>query len=219
MEQRAVRVRDRGDPRGRLHDAGLVVRQHDRDQRRARIGPQHRVERREIDDAVRDPPGCARPRARPAGPNRARPPKRGCARARAEQREMIGLGAAADENHPVRRRADQGRHRLARPLDPLPRGAARSDAPRTDCRSAPAPRHRRNGLGPQRRGRVPVEIGLAPGHRFSTANGRSAPQCGVRGRVFHRAPIHPPGRERRRAAARSWCRAPAARRHRRATPS
>ena len=46
--------------------------------------------------------------------------------AAAEQREVIGLGAAADENHAVRRGADQGRHCLARPLDPLPRGAARA---------------------------------------------------------------------------------------------
>ena len=33
--------------------AGLVVREHHRDQRRARIGREHRVERVEIDDAVR----------------------------------------------------------------------------------------------------------------------------------------------------------------------
>ena len=58
----------------------------------------------------------------------------------AAQRQMVRLAAAAGEDDVIGRSADQGRYRAR--ARPRPRGARRapSDAPKTDCRSAPMPR-------------------------------------------------------------------------------
>ncbi len=109
----------------RLDDPGLVVGEHDRNDRRARVrgklivraGRDRRCPSRST--AIRSALGHGRQHRTvlDRGDEDAFAPA-------AEEREVVGLGAAADEHDPLGRGADQRRHRLARPLDALPRGSA-----------------------------------------------------------------------------------------------
>ena len=114
MEEGAMGMRERGDFGDRLNDPGLVVGEHDRHDRRARVGGELPVEPGQIDDPLavdRDPFGARH------GPQHRAVLDRGDEDALApgaEQRQMVGFGAAADEDDPLGRRADQRRHRFAR---------------------------------------------------------------------------------------------------------
>ena len=141
----------------RLDDTGLVVRQHDRDQRRARVGSQHRLKSSKIDDPVRidrDALGCRRHlQHRIVLDGRNKDPLATAA----EQREVIGFGAPADEDYAVGRRADQRGNGFARLLDLLPRGSTRTmhrgGVAAMRQRSQPQQRWPRTAAAPQRSSR------------------------------------------------------------------
>ncbi len=124
VKEGALRMRQRRDLRDRLDDAGLVVGEHNRNQRRPRVSREKTGESVEPDDAVAVDRDRLGPRNRLAhrvmldrGHQQALAPG-------AEQGQMIGLAAAADENDAFGRRADQSRHRDAAALHHLPPGAA-----------------------------------------------------------------------------------------------
>ncbi len=161
MEQRAMPLRDLSDLGHRLDDAGLVVGIHHRYQRRALIAREKPVERVEGDDSI----GTDRDRFRRQEPHADQivldcrnedPLATG-----AEQGEVVGLGAAADEDDALWICiTEQSRHGLPGALDGLARRAA---AAMHRGRIAPAAkrfRHGRGSLRPQRRRCVPVEIAL-----------------------------------------------------------
>ena len=143
MKERAVR-----DARARRSRAtgwmtpGLVVGEHDRDQRRAGLGGERAVERGEIDDAVGRRPGSALRRAPPAAPNRARSPTPGRRRpgSRSRARWLASVPPLVKTT----------------PAGAAPTSAATARAPaRPRRRGEPAPAMHRGGiadLGQRRRG-------------------------------------------------------------------
>jgi hypothetical protein len=83
---------------------------------------------------------------------------------RAENGQMIGLGAAADKNHGFGRRADQRRHRNPGPLHRRP---GRTTPAVHRGRVAAMPQrcsHRSRRVRPERCGGIPIEIGLGGWH-------------------------------------------------------
>ena len=158
-------------PRDRLKDAGLVVGEHQRDQRRGLPGARERLrQRRQIDArrrAVTATCSTMRGRKPPARQHRRmldrrdQQPVAGRAAGpdRRRQRQHVGLGAARGEHHIARLGADQRRDLPRAP--PRPGGARRGPSACTEdglpTRSSAAS-HGGARLRAQRRGRIPVEI-------------------------------------------------------------
>ena len=138
VEQAARRMDDRGGLRDRLHDAGLVIGEHERNQRPRRFGDgrrpsaarSSRPSRIDRDSSIasraKRPPArtetCSIAESRSSSRGRFSP----ATLDRRRQRQHIGFGAARGEKHVARPRADQRRHLLARLLDR--RRAARPSA-------------------------------------------------------------------------------------------
>ncbi len=77
----------------------------------------------------------------------------------AVDRQGVGLGRAGHEDHAARRHRDEVSDRGPRRLDRAARGAARRVHRGRIAAQAQGAQHRRLGLGPDRRGRVVVEVG------------------------------------------------------------
>ena len=185
MKQRAVPPRDAGDIGDRLYDAGLVVGEHDRNQRGARVIGEKTVERIETQKAVAVDRDAFRRGIGVQDRVMLHSRNQHAAPSAAADRQIIGLGAAAREDYSGRGRADQRRHRFAIPLD----CAARSPTPAMHrggiAATAECCGQRRQCFRAQRRCCVPVEIGCARhlplrygarGHCVPVAAARSASQ-------------------------------------------
>src|SRR5437762_7824072 len=98
MEQSAVAMHNRSDLGDRLDDSGLVVGEHDRNERRSRIGSELFLEPDPIDDAVgvdRDAFGSRRRlQHRTVLDRRYENPLTPTAK----EGQMVGFGAAADKD-------------------------------------------------------------------------------------------------------------------------
>ncbi len=136
MEQAAARMHDRGRLRDRLHHAGLVIREHQRDQRprrfrdgrrpapRGRCGRRRRPGISSIASRGNRPPARTEACSMAESKSRERGRFSACGLDRRRQRQHIGFGAARGEKHVARPRPDQRGDLFARVLDQAPRGAA-----------------------------------------------------------------------------------------------
>ena len=119
-----MRVRQRRDLGHRLDDSGLVIGEHDRDQRRPIVAGQHVRQRVEADEAVaidRDPVGFGMgAQDRIVLYRRYQDPFP----TGATKRQVVGLGAAAAKHNTFRRRPDHRCDGGAAVLNHPPRGAA-----------------------------------------------------------------------------------------------
>ena len=146
MQEAAGRVDERCRIRDRLDHAGLVVGEHQRNQRHAGRPAEQALQRREIDDARRRSTGMSSSR-RPK-----RPPARtdGCSIADDQQRRRPHrqdvsasmLASVPPEVKTTSRAAgaDQCRDLFARVLDQTARARGPRHGPTTDCPSRPARR-------------------------------------------------------------------------------
>ena len=125
MDQRAMRVRDPRHLGDRLDHAGLVVGEHDATTSAGRgSATACRSSAVEIDDTIavdRDDAPAAGTACSTESCSIAETSTR--SRPLAEQRQVIGFGAAAGEDHPVRRRADQRRDLLRARVSTIRRAA------------------------------------------------------------------------------------------------
>jgi len=159
MKQRTICTCDPGNLSYRLHHASLVVREHYRDECWARIGSKKAIERVEHDNPVavdRDPfgPGnraeygivldCRDEDANAPSP---------------QERKMVRLGTATDEDDALRRRVEQSRDCRAAVLHRPPRCAAPAVDRGRIAATNQRRRHRFHSLWSQRCRRVPVEVG------------------------------------------------------------
>ena len=169
MQEAASRVHDRRHLGDRLDHAGLVVGEHDA--RPAAAQSASRAGSRsagQIDNASLPSPECSSARGKPpAAPHRRMLDRRHQQRRRRSAGDSASVLASVppDVNTTSPRLGpDQRRDLLPRVLDEAPRARGRRHGPRTDCRQVQRRRPWRPAPRPQRRGRVPVEIGLRRHH-------------------------------------------------------
>ena len=202
----ALRVSQRRDLGRRLHDAGFVVGEHDRNQRRPRfVREKIRRAPSSRDDTVADRPGSVRPREPHATPNHARPPTPARASARSPSKaRWFASVPPLTKTTPSGAAPTNAATAVAAALDRLPARPGPSDGPRRDCRNAPAPQP------------------SPPSPPAATARSRSNRDRSsgrVRPPVAHRGPVAAAVAANSRNGRGRWCRARGARTHRRATPS
>ena len=220
----AGRVHEPGDLGDRLHHAGLVVGQHHRDEAGPLVAPSRSRQRRQVDHAVGRRPGCG---VRRHGLEHAgmlgRADQLGAGKA--QERQVVGLGAAAGEDDPVGRHAPCARRSCGASAPAARAHVGPARAARKDCPASPAPRPSPppppGGPGMPRRGRDRPSGGVRPGLRrgahhltggwrppaparagFALGGRRAAPRA--RGRARPAAPgCASPGRA---PCCRGWCR-------------
>ena len=119
--ERVVTMRDARDLRNILHHARLVIGEHDRDQRRKRIGREHPIERIEIDAAIGQRRNGLRFRRVAAHRIMLDGGNQQTASGETGERQRIRLAAAAGEDDLVGARIDQQRDGIARLVEHAPR--------------------------------------------------------------------------------------------------
>ena len=178
MDARAITAGETRHRFDRLHRAGFVIRQHDRDQGGRRRPRQGAFERREV-----DPPVAARRDPRRAGGGRengivldGRDDRRRMGDSR--EGEIVGFGSAAGEDDALGRRVDQPRHFFAGVLHGSARGAP---GPMNGGRVAAGGQHpgdRFGGCGANRRACVVIAIGEGRRHGALAPRAAAAADAG-----------------------------------------